>query len=121
MADGGIMGLAWRHNRWLAERQVAIASNIANINTPRYQARDTPPFELTNRANAVHAAHMRLDQSSFRAFVDHPEQQAGRVHSGNTLGLEHQLATLADTHQSYAMNAGAIRAFHRMIMASSKG
>jgi len=42
--------LASQQARWLSARQVTVAENIANANTPGYKAADVPPFEavLTN-------------------------------------------------------------------------
>ena len=37
--------LASQQAHWLSARQVAVAENIANANTPGYKAADVPPFE----------------------------------------------------------------------------
>ena len=40
-----LFDLAAQQARWLSARQVAVAENIANANTPGYRAADVPPFE----------------------------------------------------------------------------
>jgi flagellar basal-body rod protein FlgB len=46
--------LASQQAQWLSARHVAVASNIANANTPGYKAIDVPPFEtVLNDSNAT--------------------------------------------------------------------
>ena len=45
MEPVNLFDLATRQSQWLAVRQSAIASNIANVNTPGYTANDVEPFE----------------------------------------------------------------------------
>ncbi|MGO9391343.1 flagellar basal body protein, partial [Rhodoblastus sp.] len=48
-----LFSLASQNANWLATRQVTIASNVANANTPGYRAQDVAPF------NAV-LSHLQL-------------------------------------------------------------
>ena len=36
--------LAASHNTWLSERQLTIAANVANADTPNFRAQDVAPF-----------------------------------------------------------------------------
>ena len=40
-----LLDMAHQQASWLSARQSAVAANIANANTPDYQARDVTPFE----------------------------------------------------------------------------
>ena len=41
--------------------------------------------------------------------------------SGNGVSLEQELIKSSDVNRAYRLNTGVIKAFHRMILASSKG
>jgi Flagella basal body rod protein len=43
-----LFDLASQQARWLSARQIAVAENIGNANTPGYKAKDVPPFEATH-------------------------------------------------------------------------
>jgi len=126
MAASGILGLAWRHNQWLSARQAVVASNIANINTPGYRARDIEPFDAAlARVDAhlasTHARHMRQGGDSPAARETDTATGPGLVHSGNTVDLERQLSISGEAQQAYALNAGIVRTFHRMVLSGLKG
>ncbi|TIT94812.1 MAG: flagellar basal body rod protein FlgB, partial [Mesorhizobium sp.] len=53
MEPVNLFDLATRQSQWLAVRQSAIASNIANANTPGYTANDVEPFEKVLDRTAV--------------------------------------------------------------------
>jgi flagellar basal-body rod protein FlgB len=48
-----LFDLASQQARWLSARHIAVASNIANANTPGYKAADVPPFETAPQQAAV--------------------------------------------------------------------
>ena len=43
------------------------------------------------------------------------------VHSGNSVVLEQELIKAGEVNRSFALNAGIIKAFHRMLVASARG
>jgi flagellar basal-body rod protein FlgB len=64
-----LFDLASQQALWLSARQVAVAENIANANTPGYRAADVPPFEsVFNDTNltmaATNTAHIGADPAS---------------------------------------------------------
>jgi flagellar basal-body rod protein FlgB len=121
-----IFSIASQQSRWLAVRQSTVAQNIANANTPGYKAVDVEPFEAT-------LAQTRLAMMRTRPGHMKPAGEAGAgpdtreevswqvVHSGNNVSLEQQLLKAGEISGAYALNAGAVKAFHRMLMMSSKG
>jgi flagellar basal-body rod protein FlgB len=126
MEPVNIFSVASQHNRWLAVRQSTVAQNIANANTPGYKAVDVEPFEATLASTRLAMARTRAaHMAPTGAAAEGPETREDAtwqiVHSGNTVSLEQQLLKAGEISGSYALNTGAIKAFHRMLMTSSRG
>ncbi len=121
-----LFDLISQHNNWLSVRQSAIAGNVANANTPGYKAVDTAAFESalnSARLNmaATNAGHMSSSERG-SPVTDVSEDGAWEiVHSGNSVSLEQEMVKAGEVHRSFAMNSGVLKAFHRMLMASTKG
>lgn len=121
-----LFDLVSQHNRWLSVRQSLIASNIANANTPGYAARDAVPFAKVLEDAPISmakttAGHME-EAPRGATPVETLEGVAWEVlHSGNTVGLEQELVKAGEVRRSFAFNAGILKAYHRMMMASAKG
>jgi flagellar basal-body rod protein FlgB len=43
------------------------------------------------------------------------------VHSGNSVSLEQQLMKSSEISGAYSLNTSAVKAFHRMLIAASRG
>lgn len=121
-----LFNLAAQQARWLAVRQNAVAGNIANANTPGYQAMDVEPFEKVLDRTGVtlartDAGHIggRAGESGFAVGVD--GQTAALMPSGNDVTLEGELMKAGDIRRSFELNTAIVKAFHRMMMMSSKG
>ncbi len=57
---GDFFALAARRLDYIDQRQRVLAQNIANANTPNYQARDLSPFEARRASRIVDpSAHVR--------------------------------------------------------------
>jgi flagellar basal-body rod protein FlgB len=126
MAPVHLFSIASRQSEWLAARQSVIAENIANVNTPRFKARDTEPFEsILDKTQLTMANTSRLHLSDgaevARQVEIRREDAWDVVHSGNTVVLEQELLKAGETNRQYALNTGIVKAFHRMFMASVKG
>lgn len=121
-----LFGLISQHNRWLSLRQATIANNIANANTPGFKGFEVEPFEkamtqaeLTMTRSAPQ--HMTPTGSDDRAVDLQSSQPWEITESGNGISLENELIKASDVSRAYRLNAGVMKAFHRMILASSKG
>ena len=96
MEPVNLFDLAAKQSQWLAVRQSAIASNIANVNTPGYTAGDVEPFEkvLDRTAvslNATQAGHLGTAATN-AGFTVKPEETTGSIMpSKNTVVLENEL------------------------------
>ncbi len=125
MAAIHLFNVVARHNQWLSVRQSAIASNIANANTPGYKSLDVEPFEKVLEStrlaqNATHPAHL-TDGATKEAAVDIRKSEPWETaHSGNSVSLEQELINAGDVNRAYRLNTGIAKAFHRMLLASAK-
>jgi flagellar basal-body rod protein FlgB len=127
MESVNLFKLASSHNTWLSERQLAIASNIANADTPGYRAQDVPPFsasvEDARMTMAVSSPdHMSAPKLATSGVVERqPEDGALMKHGGNSVSVERELLKAQSVRKSFAMNAAIIKAFHGLVVASTKG
>lgn len=121
-----LLELAASQARWLETRQATIASNVANANTPGFQAYDVTPFsamlEKTAAALATtsprHIASTGADMAAQRA---RKSESWDVVHSGNTVSVEQEMLKAGEVNRDYSMNTAVVKAFHRMFISSVKG
>ncbi len=125
MTSLGLFDLAFRQNEWLAKRQSVIASNIVNVNTPGYQAKDVSAFENVMRNSTPMAgtdsAHFTGGGPGSTEAVVRNAEGAESVHSGNNVSLESEFMKSGEVMRSYSINSRIITAFHRMVLAAAKG
>lgn len=102
---------------WLQDRQSVLATNVANANTPRFEAQDLqePKFEAlvqgsTNKLSmsAQHQSHIsggiaNSVEGSFRV-VDKPDAET--TPSGNSVVIEQQMMKVAETQMAYQTAVG---------------
>ena len=126
MTQVSLMSLAVRKADWLEARQTLLAQNVANANTPSYKAKDIESFEsyLDNAGTTMSTSngrHLSISSSGRES----PRMKHGGIgeksHSGNTVSVENELLKLGEANSQFALNAGLIKSFHRMILASLKG
>jgi flagellar basal-body rod protein FlgB len=121
-----LFDLVSRHNQWLSVRQATIAGNVANANTPAFKARDVEAFSAALDAAKLSMAstrpgHLALPDANQPAVEERNEEPWDTSHSGNTVSLEQELIKAGEVNRSYRLNTGVLKAFHRMLLASSKG
>ena len=127
MEPVNLFKLASSHNTWLSERQLTIAANIANADTPNFRAQDVAPFAVSVENARMTMAmsnpnHMPAPASATGAIVERqPENDPLTKHSGNTVSIDRELLKAQSVRKSFAMNAAIIKAFHGLILASTKG
>jgi len=111
--------------QWLAARQTAIASNVANANTPGYRALDIEPFSAVLDASpiemaATSPAHLSQAQSQAGGLREIEVEPAEQTLSGNTVNLEQQMINLGEVNRDYTMSANIRRAFHQLLLSALK-
>lgn len=108
------------------QRARVVSANIANANTPGYKAVDVEPFEAALDATRLTMARTRAEHltptGSSAADGETVEDASWEiVHSGNSVNYEQQLMKSGEIGGAYARNTGVIKAFHRMLMMSTRG
>jgi flagellar basal-body rod protein FlgB len=118
MSPVSLFDLASRQANWLTTRQAAIASNVANINTPGFKGVDIEPFAQVlngggSRLMATQAGHVGGGASD---TVAQPEirQRA----SGEPIEIEKELMKAGEVQRAYDLNAAIVKSFHKMIMST---
>lgn len=117
---------AFRQNEWFARRQSVVASNIANVNTPGYKAKDVDPFEFEKvmrsalPMTATNAGHISPDGDAEAAM--HETRTAGSdvQASGNDVNLEREFLKTGEISRGYSMNTQILKAFSRMLLSATK-
>jgi flagellar basal-body rod protein FlgB len=104
----GLFDLAEKRLTWTAQRQSVLATNIANANTPGFQARDIQSFaSVLSGSGSVEPvrtqpAHMAgTVPSGLASKISDPPK--GRALDGNTVTLDEQLTKVADTETTQAL------------------
>jgi flagellar basal-body rod protein FlgB len=120
-----LFDIASQRNNWLAMRQETITGNIAHANTPGYAARDVQPFEAVLQSEQLAVA---TTDPSHVADATRPVDAAVRADddwqvysSGNSVSIEKELVKAGEVNGAFALNNGVIKAFHRMLLTSTKG
>jgi flagellar basal-body rod protein FlgB len=94
---------------WLTQRQNVIAQNIANVDTPRYQAMDLAPLDFKStlqqklspeRTNPMHLASAH-GAGSGRAEKERKPYEV--TPSGNSVSIEEQMQNAASTGIDFQM------------------
>ena len=106
--------------RYLAERQNVLSQNIANADTPQYQARDLKPFSFASALLSTGAAgaplhlaatsptHLPAPNQGGRTVADKASTY-GEEPNGNTVVLEEQMIKQADVMKAYDMATSVFR------------
>ena len=121
-----LFSIVSRHNTWLSVRQTAIAGNIANANTPGFRAQDAQPFEMAvEQARLAMAAtrpgHLTSGPADAPVTELRREDPWEVTHSGNNVSLEQELLKAGEVNRAFRLNTSIAKAFHRMILTSSRG
>jgi flagellar basal-body rod protein FlgB len=101
---------------WLGERQKTLAQNVANADTPKYQAQDLKPLNFGDHFASAGKLQMTAtqpnhlagggDASSFTAAVD---KTAPISASGNSVSLEDQMLKVSSTASDYQLTTELYR------------
>ncbi|PPQ27772.1 flagellar basal body rod protein FlgB [Rhodopila globiformis] len=117
--------LAGERMRYLTQRQSVIARNIANADTPGYQAQDVAPFsfdsallragntaENAGQAPALNLVrtnpeHIALTLANQVAQVTSRTSSYAEKPDGNTVSIEQQMIKSADVSNGFALASAA--------------
>jgi flagellar basal-body rod protein FlgB len=118
--------LASQQARWLSIRQMTVAENVANANTPGFKSSDVAPFEdVYNNSGLTMAAtqpgHIGADPNDPEAIAVKEQTPWEITHSGNSVSVEQEMIKAGDINGAYSLNTSIKKAFHQMFMTSLKG
>ena len=116
-----LFDLAARHSQWLAVRQSAIAGNVANANTPSYQAKDVTPFgDYVNKTQLALAASNPRHVAALGVDIAGAARRAssgwGLSPSASAVSLEKEMIAAGEVSRDFALNTSVVKSFHRMLM-----
>ncbi|WP_348633850.1 flagellar basal body rod protein FlgB [Azorhizobium sp. AG788] len=118
-----LFDLASRQARWASVRQATITGNIANANTPGYQAREVEPFSAVMNKTRLSMAttepgHMGVPFAGAETSKTKESDSWEVTASGNSVNLDQEMLKAADVNRTYTLNTNIVRAFNRMILTS---
>ena len=119
-----LFALASRQAEWLSVRQEVVASNIANANTPKFNAKDVVPFDTQLQSVGLqmartNAAHMEMAVAGGGkvAMIDAPlANEIGMQESGNSVSLSTEMAKTGEIKRQFELNTQLVRSFHNMML-----
>jgi len=117
--------LASEQSRWLSARQVIIAENVSNANTPGYIAKDLKPFtDLIDKTDllmvSTNRGHIGVDPTDASNLEGQKTPTWEVTESGNSIGLEQEMIKAGEINRNFSLNTEIVKAFHGMLMASVK-
>ncbi|WP_208541582.1 MULTISPECIES: flagellar basal body rod protein FlgB [Bartonella] len=126
MDSVNLFDIANKQADWLTVRQKAIASNVANANTPGYKARDVQDFPTILQNQTISMAvtnvrHIDLTDNGMEARAIRSENVMEITHSGNNVDLEEEMRKGGEVSRDMSLNTAIVKAFHRMMMVTVKG
>lgn len=121
-----------RRLAWLGQRQEVLAQNIANSDTPRYQARDIKAFNfrdlvksqsLNLRMSVTAGSHLTGSPRRAVDFRVETERQPYETNpNGNSVVLEEQMMKISETGISYRLTTQLYKKHLNMLrMAIGRG
>ncbi len=107
----GLFRMISQQLRWLGQRQEVLSQNVANSDTPGFQARDVAPIAFGDalrqaamvRPAATQAGHLQgkpADPAAAKVTTIVPWEVSP---DGNGVVLEQQMTVLAETQADYQM------------------
>ena len=121
-----LFNIASQRSQWLSLRQEAISGNISNANTPGYAARDVQPFEAVLESEqlsltASDPGHLTQSAEQLGTFMESDHVGWQVYNSGNSVSIEKEMVKANEVNGAFALNTSVVKAFHRMLLTSTKG
>jgi flagellar basal-body rod protein FlgB len=117
---------------WLSQRQRVLSQNVANADTPDYQASDLKPIDFRQvLRNSASENAMRLAQTEgnhlsgtkstghFRSGNDRTVYEV--TPTGNSVTLEEQMLNVSDTAEAYKLTAQLYKKYTSMMKMAVRG
>ena len=122
-----VFGLAGQKMQFLSERQKVLATNIANVNTPNYIAKDImePDFgnimSSTLKMNTTDSKHMSLGQMNgvTAGKVYTPKPSNALTIDGNGVIVEQQLNEASKSKSEYSRMITIYKSYKSMLQTAN--
>lgn len=133
IANTALMGMVTEKMSWLNQRQRVIGQNIANADTPGYQAKELAPIDFDRalrdqrvgmRMAVTDANHMASPTDADRFRVNERRALYEVAPGGNQVVLEQQMMAMSQTVGDYSFATNIYRkymAMHRMALGRGGG
>ena len=120
-----IMKLANQHQNWLSVREATVAQNVANANTPGYQAKDVESFTALFDKAKVHLrgtqpGHMSAMDNTKRSERVEDKDSWDITYSGNSVSLEQEMMKVNEIARDHALTTSIMKSMHGMMLMSAK-
>lgn len=129
--DLTLMAMARKKLDWLARRQEVLAENVANANTPKYQAKDLAPLSFKDvlkedaqpvRATVTDVKHVSPPVEPVKFETQTERRPEESKPDGNTVLLEEQMQKIGDVKGNYELVSNLLQKNMLMLKtAISKG
>lgn len=125
MSQPYVFKLATERTQWLSARDALVAANVANANTPGFQATDLQPFAAVLDTAQVsmastNPAHMTPGGDGFSEARVVESNSPETTLSGNSVNLEGEMMKISEINRDYQMATNIKRVIHQMIMSAAK-
>jgi len=106
----GLFRMITQQLHWLGQRQEVLSQNVANANTPGYQAQDLKPVNFGDELRQATAVRMAVTEPGHLSGSgsDDPSAAAAKTlvpwevtPDGNSVILEQQMTAMAETQANY--------------------
>jgi flagellar basal-body rod protein FlgB len=124
LEDLTLFAMARRSMAWLTRREDLLAQNVANVDTPKYQAKDLNPVDFkdllkpakeTLAATVTDPKHIqpKVESTQFTTMTErHPEESKL---DGNQVLLEEQMQKVGEVRDAYQLATSLTQANMGMI------
>lgn len=130
LSEMGLFKMARQQMNWLGERQAILAQNIANANTPSYNARDLKPLDFSRQLEEARSVNMTATSGShLQGSVIRPDHKVEELRArevyetnpdGNGVVMEEQLIKVSDTQMRFQL-ASNIYQKHQSMLRTALG
>ena len=119
--DLTLLAMAQKSMDWLARRQEVLAQNVANANTPNYQAKDLAPLNFKNllqpeaptvRAATTNPMHISppVEPTRFETVAERRPEESKL--NGNSVLIDEQMEKIGEVKTNYGL---AVNLFMKQI------
>ncbi len=112
--------LSEKSANWLSARQLTVASNIANADTPGFKALNVKEmgkvgsgFDTLVR---THTNHMSSAAGSASGVETYQEEAWEVDHAGGSVSLPREMLKISEISTAYKLNTSVMKSFHRMVI-----